>query len=580
MPFEVPITIAEAINHIHKNEYLLPAIQREFVWNTYQIERLFDSLMRGYPIGSFLFWKVSRANIKNYQFYEFVRDFHERDKRHNPKANTSGENDVTAILDGQQRLTSIYVGLKGSYAYKMPWKRWENDDAFPTRHLYINLLGEPDDLDFAYHFAFLSTDEAKIKNSQKFWFKIGEILNLIEEHEVNDYLIEHELMVYGKEASKRANKTIFKLHSIIHKDNLINYFLEKDEELNRVLNIFIRVNSGGTVLSYSDLLLSIATAEWKQRDAREVINELVDELNNIGDGFGFNKDFVLKSCLVLSDIKDIAFKVDNFNKQNMQKIEHNWENIAESLRLAVTLSASYGYSRYTLVSNAALIPVAYYLMKIGCPKSFVLSNSYKNDRADIKKWLILSMLKRTFSGQPDNVLRPVRQVISKNPNGYPLDQIVNIIKGTAKSLIFSEDDIENLFVQKYGQGYTFSVLSLLYPTLDYRNKFHQDHIFPKSKFTRRKLLKIGITEEKLDFFLSSVDRLTNLQLLEGIPNMEKSNVEFNKWISTTYRTSDDKKNYMKKHYIPDVNLSIQNFEHFYNERKKLLEKKLRSLVLT
>ena len=168
MPFEVPITIVEVINHINRKAYLLPAIQREFVWSTYQIERLFDSLMRGYPIGSFLFWKVSRSNIKNYQFYEFVRDFHERDNSHNPKTNTSGDNDVTAILDGQQRLTSLYVGLKGSYAYKMPWKRWENDDAFPTRHLYLNLLGEPDDPDFAYHFTFLTTDEAKIKNSEKF----------------------------------------------------------------------------------------------------------------------------------------------------------------------------------------------------------------------------------------------------------------------------------------------------------------------------------------------------------------------------------------------------------------------------
>jgi uncharacterized protein with ParB-like and HNH nuclease domain len=122
MPFGLPITIKEAVEHIHKKEYLLPAIQREFVWSADQIERLFDSLMRGYPISSFLFWRVERANQDNYQFYEFIRDYHERDNINNPKANVVGEESITAILDGQQRLTSLYIGLRGSYSYKLAKK--------------------------------------------------------------------------------------------------------------------------------------------------------------------------------------------------------------------------------------------------------------------------------------------------------------------------------------------------------------------------------------------------------------------------------------------------------------------------
>lgn len=72
MSFERPVTIKEAIENIHRKKYLLPAIQREFVWSAEQIEVLFDSLMRNYPIGSFLFWSVERDNLTNYQFYEFV----------------------------------------------------------------------------------------------------------------------------------------------------------------------------------------------------------------------------------------------------------------------------------------------------------------------------------------------------------------------------------------------------------------------------------------------------------------------------------------------------------------------------
>ena len=72
MAFQTAITIKEAIDHIHNNRYLLPAIQREFVWWPHQMERLFDSLMRGYPIGSFLFWRVDPETAKNYSFYQFI----------------------------------------------------------------------------------------------------------------------------------------------------------------------------------------------------------------------------------------------------------------------------------------------------------------------------------------------------------------------------------------------------------------------------------------------------------------------------------------------------------------------------
>jgi len=125
MAFVEPITVRQAIEGIHKGKFLLPAIQREFVWDVTQISRLFDSLMRDYPISSFLFWEVMRENINDYKFYEFVRQYHERDNRHNPKADVQGQEGTIAILDGQQRLTALYIGLKGSYSYKLPRKRWD-----------------------------------------------------------------------------------------------------------------------------------------------------------------------------------------------------------------------------------------------------------------------------------------------------------------------------------------------------------------------------------------------------------------------------------------------------------------------
>src|SRR6266567_2636571 len=334
MAFQTPITIKEAVNNIHLKKYLLPAIQREVVWSTYQIERLFDSLMRDYPIGSFLFWLVEKKNAGNYQFYEFLRDYHQRDRSHNPKATVTGQDDIIGILDGQQRLTSLYLGLLGSYAYKEPRKRWDNPLAFPKREMYLNLLTPPKDEqgDLKCDFSFLTADEANHSDEDTYWFKVGKILDIQEQAEVNDYLFEHGLLQRESAKARFANRALFKLWSVAHASPVINYFLEKDESLDKVLNIFIRVNSGGTVLSYSDLLLSIAAAQWKTRDAREEITTFVDQINRIGDGFNFDKDFVLKACLVMSDLSDIAFKVDNFNKPNMLRIEQEWEGISSALR--------------------------------------------------------------------------------------------------------------------------------------------------------------------------------------------------------------------------------------------------------
>ena len=578
MAFVEPITIKHAIDCVHRKEYLLPAIQREFVWGTFQIERLFDSIMRDYPISSFLFWEVDESNTSKYQFYEFVREYHERDNTHNPKASINGEKRITAILDGQQRLTSLYIGLKGTYAYKLPRKRWDNDSAFPKRMLCLNLVEPPETGDLEYNFQFLTKKEAAQRDENHFWFIAGEVLNFKEAVDVNDFLLEHDISEYGKDKFRFANKSLFKLYEVIHKNKSINFFLERGESLDKVLNVFIRVNSGGTQLSYSDLLLSIATAQWKHKEAREEITSFVDDVNSIGDGFNINKDFVLKSCLVLSGFKDIAFKVDNFNQENMLAIENKWDDITKAIKLSVVLLSSLGYNRDTLTSNNALIPISYYLYKIGSPDNFSESSKYQVDRQRIFKWLVMVLLKRTFGGQPDNVLRPIREVINSSEGGFPLHEIIEKLKGSTNAISFDSDEIDNLLYYQYAQAYTFSVLSFIYPSLDFRNKFHQDHIFPKKLFTRRNLEKRGINSDDIGFYLENYNYLANLQLLEGVPNQEKSGKDFDVWIVEKYPNSKDREAYMERHYIPTIDLSLGNFRQFIEERKKLLVTAFKNLV--
>jgi uncharacterized protein with ParB-like and HNH nuclease domain len=573
--FQKPITIKEVTEGVHRHKYLLPAIQREFVWDEDQIIKLFDSLMRGYPIGSFLFWEVSKDKVNDFQFYEFIRDYHERDNKHNPKANVTSEENITAILDGQQRLTSIYIALKGTYSYKMIYKRKDNDNAYPKRKLYLNLLSKSENFELLYNFDFLTEEEAKEKNEKIFWFEVGKITSFEKLQEIFNYLRENELV-----ADQFASDCLVRLFEVINQNENINFYLETSQELDKVLNIFIRVNSGGTQLSYSDLLLSIATAQWTEKDAREEITSFVDDLNRIGENFEFNKDFVLKNCLVLSDIKDMAFKVDNFNTENMKKIEANWDAIKQTLMLSVELVASFGYNHQTLTSANAIIPIAYYILSKGNPSNFVQSSEFLEDRKTIKKWFNLSLLKRAFSGQPDNVLRPIRTIIKEEHNSFPFEKIIEKFKGTNKSLTFTEDDVDNLLLYKYGKGHTFSAMSLLYPTLDLRHRFHQDHIFPRSWFRKRDLRKREISEENIDYYMDNVDYVSNIQLLEGLPNEEKSNKDFKEWFEEVNKTDDEKRDYCAKHYLPkETSFEFSNFEEFFEKRKEMIKQKFRELLL-
>lgn len=582
MAYETPLTIAEVMQDISTNKYVLPSIQREYVWDTDQIETLFDSLMQDYPIGAFLFWEIDKSRLLDYDFYEFLRNYHEKTGTHNKKVDLKGSDGVTAVLDGQQRLTSIYIGLKGSYAYRLKYKQKKNDNAYPTRYLYLNLLEDAKDESNKYDFRFLTDDEYK-GMTEGYWYKVGDILTMTQPDETSQYVLDHIAFAgaYTKEQTMHANNTLQKLYNVVHTDKTLSYYKEKSVELDKVLNIFIRVNSGGTVLTYSDLLLSIASAQWENHDAREEITEFVEEVNAIGGGFRINKDFVLKTALVLTDFTDIAFKVDNFNKPNMMKIEANWDNIKRAIKQSVNLVSSFGYSGETLSSNNALIPIAYYLLTIGMPENFVESGTTRDNKAKIKKWLIMALLKKAFSGQPDNVIRPIRDIIRENGTGdFPISQIIDRFKGTNKSILFTEDDIDEYLLKlKYGKSETLSTLMLLYPSLDFSNKFHEDHMYPKSKFRKSYLRKMGVPEEKLDEYIDTVNDISNLQLLPAQLNEEKLNSDFDTWFNTEQITETDKIQYRKIHYLPDMEYTYPVFLAFVAKRKELLKSKLKDILL-
>lgn len=582
MAYEKPITINEAIQKIQKKKFVLPSIQREFVWESAQIEKLFDSLLRDYPISTFLFWNVDKTKIKEFQFYEFLQHYHERDAKHNPKASIAEDEDVTAILDGQQRLTSLYIGLRGTYAEKLQYYSWDNNNAFPKKKLYINLLKPADNSEMLFDIKFLTQEEIVKVDGGFYWFEVGKILEFKDYPQVMKYLMQSGLTDTSKYPSEQGDfalNTLNELYNVIHQKEMINFFLEKSIELDKVLQIFIRINSGGTKLSYSDLLLSIASAQWKSLDAREEIHDFVDEINKYGQGYNFDKDLIMKSCLVLGDFPDVKFNVDNFSKSNMLKIESIWVEIKDAISIAVQLVSNYGFTRETLATTNALVPIAYYLLKMNADESFLTSRNYELDRENIRQWLIRVILKRVFSGTPDNLYPQLRKLINEGNGSFPLKSIIEFYRGTNKSIIFSDDDINALCDLSYGNKFTFSALSLLYPELNMTYTFHEDHIHPKAMFTETRLRKRGIPEDKIKLFIKNVHKLPNLQLLEGNQNKQKNATEFELWLKENFKTESSKTSYLKLNHIPDhTSLALDDYNNFFNARKDLLISKFRELL--
>lgn len=575
MSFQTPRSIEEMLTAIHKREYLMPAIQREFVWGADQITKLVDSLMRGYPVGSFLLWDVKPETAQSYTFYEFLTNYHERDNPYADKATVPSGRGTTAVLDGQQRLTSLNIALYGSYAEKKKYAWWNSAGAFPVKRLYLNLVDEPDDeeLGTKYDLRFLTDREAApAEGDTNKWFRVGAVLDLANAGPA----IMRELEQRGIAGSAAAFERLYDLYEAVRVLKPMNYFLVTDQDADKVLEIFVRVNSGGTTLSYSDLLLSMATNQWQELDAREEVRSLVSEINsNAGRQFSFSKDVVLKTALTIADV-DVRFKVTNFTQENMAKVEAAWPQIKGALLRAATLLQQFGYNERNLTASSVIVPVAYYLHLRGAGDSYLDSTADAADRLALQRWVTRSLVKRGIWGSGlDTLLTRIRDVLRTNvEGGFPVAAVEEAMAAVGKSLAFDNVEIDELLNLKYAGQRTFSVLSVLYPGLDLSKKFHEDHIFPKSRFTKKKLTEAGVPADKLDEHLAAVNLLPNLQLLAGTANIEKQDSVPATWIEAAFPDEDRRATYLAENDLDGLPLDFGDFTTFFEQRKQRIRTRL------
>lgn len=565
------LSIKDVIQEINQS-YFLPDIQREYVWlkkaEEKKIEQLFDSVLRGYPISSFLFWKLKKTDIEtnrenreeqdtnklNFQLYKFLEKYDEREV-HNIKIDIEqvNSNDLYIVLDGQQRLTSLYIGLKGSRTLKRK-KSWaDNPNAYEEKKLYLNLKHTPnfENPEDNYDFQFLKYEESLVKNDSQFWFKVGNILDR-KVGDIYSYITENNLS--GQEAT-----ILTELMDVFCTQKQISYFEETEKSLDKVLKIFIRVNSGGTQLSYSDLLMSILTANFSS-DIRALMKRLVDSLKD--EGFGvMERDQILKTCLILTECPHI-FALRNFSKANIHKIEDNWEEITNQIYSAIDILKEFGY-RNRLTSAYIISVIAFYLFKH--------KNISEEDKNEMLKFVRLAQIKSYFSSSLDTKLEIVSKAIKNNSTFKGVN--VELLNNQTYPLFLSEDDIERMVDLQYGSLALLPVLQILYPHLDYKNSsFHIDHIYPKSKFNDKNLL--------LDKnYLGKANYLYNLQLLQGEENNTKRAKDPELWMAEEL-SADKIEEYKIRNYIKqDLKLEWQNIADFDKYRSEKLVIELKRLLL-
>lgn len=595
--YEKAISILEAVESIRGNGFLLPAIQRKFVWSSHQVCVLFDSIMRGYPINSFMMWEVTDAEIKNnYKFYQFIQGYCQRFNEENPHLPTSASSkDFKAVIDGQQRLTSLYIGLCSTYAYKQPriwWPSAQDDERLPPRKLYLDLLNPVDSDDnesmMQYNFRFLTDKQFKSSKGEHHWYCLHNLLKETAYTDSDDVLMNVVLPYISKhdlDKNTFARKTLLKLYSAIRNQKLIHYFNEKEQKIDHVLDVFIRTNSGGTKLDFSDLLMSIAVANW-DGDFRKEVDTVVKEVNQSAEmGFYLGRDWILKTCLMLTE-SDVKFKVKNFKAVQVEAIQRQWEMIKLCIKETFKAVRRFGINPQSLTSKNAIIPICYYLytkQADGEPLFRTINNLAKADkqRQVISQWLYMVLLKGVFGGQADTILSGMRDLLKQNivEQVFPLEQIIEKYKGTNKDLRFDPEYLDNLLDIQYGEGRCRALLHLLFPEMNPTETFHIDHLHPKSAFEKSALkaheFLVG-NDELVAFYVEAGhwNSMANLHLLNDSQNISKKAKRLTEWVGSSGVTVT------KSHLLlgDAVSLNFEDFKPFYEQRRAALKERLMDRV--
>lgn len=542
--------VVKALNDSESNGgFWLPNIQRPFVWSEAQIEKLFDSIMREYPISTLLVWRT-KAAVKH---RKFIADW--KDTIKVSDAYVMQNSDAKGmVLDGQQRLQSLIIGLAGSYN---------------GRELYLDALsGEkasPEDI--RYRFRFMDPVSARWP-----WVRFKDLLKRMSRSgtlpmDVAQDVCDKASVELSAEQRHQVQRNVARAQQEFINDENISYQLldgvdDPDAYTTEdVVEIFIRANAGGTKLGKSDLLFSLLASDWEMAD--EQMEELREELNKTG--YDFDRDFVLKSCLVMLG-QGAKYEVTKFRDPKVRELfVSEWEPLSRAIKAVRDLLCGKTFlkSDKAVPSYLGLIPLIYLRYKY--PAQWE-STTGRED------YILRTMLTGAFSGTPDNLIDRCVKSIDEH-SAFKLEEIFQIIRADGRSLEVTADTILGA---RYGKALSHLIFNLWYRDFDYEpaledNLPQQDHLFAQSLLMNEKEINPETLRSRRRYGFEERDQLANLALLTARENgfQGKSGMPLDKWLPDQIKKDPA---FLDRHLIPaDPALwKIDRFRDFIEARKKLI----------
>ena len=511
--------ISTILDHIDSGHVALPEFQRGYVWNRDQVRGLFDSLYRRHPVGGLLVWVTASEGAD-----------HRGDGQLAPGV-------VKLLLDGQQRMTSLYGVVRG----RAPKFFDGNEKTFTG--LYFHMEEES----FSFYQPMKMADDALWIDVSEVMAKgsagMGEYITRLSAHPTHSQRV-------GDYVSRLSH-----LLSIIDIELHIDEVTGGDKSLDVVVDIFNRVNSGGTKLSKGDLALAKICAEWP-----EARGEMKSRIKTWHDaGYDFDLDWLLRSVnTVVTGEARFIYLHDRGTQEIKDGLSRATKNINKALNM---ISGRLGLDHDRVLFGRYAIPVmARYLDQRNEPL-----NEFERDK--LLFWYLQSGMWGRFSGSTESFIDQDLSAIEQIPGG--LDRLLEQLRVWHGSL-----DVEPAHFDSWSLGARFypvlymltrmgeskdwgTGLPLKAGLLGQMNNLEVHHIFPKSKLYGANYSRAEVNALANFCFLT---KDTNLAISNRLPERYFPEVEAAQPGS------------LASQWIPaDPHLwKIENYLEFLESRKDLL----------
>ncbi|MBD3204457.1 DUF262 domain-containing protein [Candidatus Woesearchaeota archaeon] len=521
---------------IENRELVLPEFQREFTWNKKQAKELIESFLEDYPTGALLLWKTKeKIALKNM-----------------PDYNPDGRFEV--LLDGQQRLTTLYLLIKDSIPpYYTKRDIGEGKD---VRNLYYNLKTR----ELEYYI------KKKMENNP-LWVKVTDCFkgDKVDPFDIVAK-IEKDENKNTQDLTKSLFKSINKLKTIAKEKYPIIY-VKDSSTLREALIVFDRVNSAGTPLSQADIALAHMCSRWAE--TRRVFKKKIKDLKN--KGFDFDLTFFVRA---MNAVINHRAEYAQLHENTEGELIEGWEKLKNILDYLINVlkGRAFIYSTNDLNTNNVLIPIIGYLSLYG--------PEFENDSI-LKKmlyWMYAALYKRRYSGSVDQKLeedlKSIKQEESKRT--LPIDDLIAILKENegnpkiTKNNLISRGvghplyNMTNIVIRFRG-GVDWSNNMSLEQPYGKKYKIERHHIFPKS------ILKKKGYDTNILHYRSMVHEIANRVPLTKSSNMEIFDQKPKDYLPKVKRENPGN---IKKFFIPENEelWKIENYKEFLQKRRELIAK--------